>query len=141
MAHVFREKLKNLKEALKKWNLDKYGAIDSKVPLLIRKIQELEVEGENRMLLTEELTEWKNCCEQLWLLLKSKDRLEFQKSKSKWLKEGDANTSYFHACVKGRRRSNAIVALKRGDMWLENPSVVKDEVSSYFVKHFSEEEW
>jgi hypothetical protein len=141
MTHVFREKLKNLKEALKKWNTEKYGAIDSKVPLLICRIQELEVEGENRVLLTEELLEWKNCCEQLWLLLKSKDRLEFQKSKSKWVKEGDANTSYFHACVKGRRRSNSIVALKMGDMWLENPSVVKDEVSSYFLNHFSEDEW
>jgi hypothetical protein len=50
--------------------------------------------------------------EELWILLKSKDRLEFQKSRSRWLAEGDANTGYFHACVKGRRRSNSIVALK-----------------------------
>jgi hypothetical protein len=88
MANVFREKLKNLKEALKRWNLEKYGDSESKVPSLVNKILELEVIGESRALVEEELKDWKDCCENLWLLLKSKDRLEFQKSKSKWLKEG-----------------------------------------------------
>jgi hypothetical protein len=45
MSHVFKEKLKNLKEVLKRWNNEKYGAIESKVPLLVKRIQELEIEG------------------------------------------------------------------------------------------------
>jgi hypothetical protein len=85
--------------------------------------------------------EWKDNCDHLWALLKSKDRLEFQKSKSKWLKEGDVNSSYFHACVKGRKRTNNIVALKKGDGWLEIPMCIKEEICEYFVSHFSEENW
>ncbi|GAU39362.1 hypothetical protein TSUD_56890 [Trifolium subterraneum] len=72
---------------------------------------------------------------------KSKDTLEFQKSRSRWLKEGDANTGFFHACVKTRKRSNSIVALKKGRVWLSRPDEVRSEVVSYFRKHFEEVSW
>ncbi|GAU38620.1 hypothetical protein TSUD_276580 [Trifolium subterraneum] len=87
----------------------------------------MELKGEAGVLSAEEVKAWKADCELLWQLLKSKDCLEFQKSKAKWLKEGDANTSFFHACVKGRRRTNAIVALNKGDVWLEDPNEVHSE--------------
>jgi hypothetical protein len=74
----------------------------------------------------------------LWLLLKSKDSMEFQKSSSRWLREGDANSSFFHACVKSRKRSNSIVALKKGRSWLTHPNVVRSEVVAYFKNHFQE---
>ncbi|MCI43692.1 RNA-directed DNA polymerase (Reverse transcriptase), partial [Trifolium medium] len=77
----------------------------------------------------------------LWLLLKSKDCLDFQKAKSKWLKEGDANSSYFQACVKGRNSKNSFVALKKGDVWLENPASVKEEISNHFAELFADDGW
>jgi exonuclease III len=46
MARVFRDKLKALKEALKKWNFDTYGVMEAKIPSLTAKIQELELAGE-----------------------------------------------------------------------------------------------
>jgi hypothetical protein len=61
--------------------------------------------------------------------------------KAKWLKEGDVNSSYFHACVKGRKRTNSIAALKKGEGWLVNPTYIKEEVCNYFVNHFLEEAW
>jgi hemerythrin len=33
------------------------------------------------------------------------------------------------------------VALKRGDVWLEKPESVKEEVCNYFENHFLEELW
>jgi hypothetical protein len=111
-GYVVKEKMKLLKRVLKTWNKDVYGNMDSKIDALTNEIEELELKCETIGLSVEELVTRKKRFEELWILLKSKDRLEFQKSRSRWLAEGDANTGYFHACVKGRRRSNSIVALK-----------------------------
>ncbi|RDX80211.1 hypothetical protein CR513_39270, partial [Mucuna pruriens] len=48
-----------------------------------------------------------------------------KKARTRWLKEGDSNTSYFHACIKGRRRQNHITALKGADDWIEDFNDIK----------------
>jgi hypothetical protein len=111
---VIKEKFKRLKGALKKWNKEVYGRVDGKIEDLITGIEQLDLKGETEGLSEEELILQKTKFDHLWLLLKSKDSLEFQKSQTRWLKEGDANTGFFHACVKSRKRANSIVALKKG---------------------------
>jgi hypothetical protein len=138
MGYVLKEKLKRLKGALKKWNKEVYGNVDSKIAALVGEIEELDLKGELCRLSVDDLLMRKGKFNQLWLLLKSKDSLEFQRSRSRWLKEGDANTGFFHACVKSRRRSNALVALKSGRAWLSHPEDVRREVVTYFQNHFQE---
>jgi hypothetical protein len=77
MSHVVREKSQAVREALKKWNYEIYGVMKAKIPSLVTRIQDLEVVGEVHDLSEEEKLEWKNNCEHLWGLLKSKDRLEY----------------------------------------------------------------
>jgi hypothetical protein len=101
----------------------------------------LELKCENEGLDEAELLVRKEKFNILWMLLKSKDSMEFQKSRSRWLKEGDANSSFFLACVKCRKKSNSIVALKKGSSWLSNPYVVRAEVVDYFKNHFQEVSW
>ncbi|MCI35228.1 RNA-directed DNA polymerase (Reverse transcriptase), partial [Trifolium medium] len=125
MGFVLKEKLKRLKGALKKWNKDVYGSVDTKIGDLTDAIECLELKGEREGLSEEELVERKTKFNNLWLLLKSKDSLEFQKSRSRRLREGDANTEFFHACVKSRRRSNSLVALKKGSEWLSTPEAIR----------------
>jgi hypothetical protein len=98
----------------------------------------LELKCENEGLDEAELLVRKEKFNILWMLLKSKDSMEFQKSRSRWLKEGDVNSSFFLACVKCRKKSNSIVALKKGSSWLSNPYVVRAEVVDYFKNHFQE---
>ncbi|MCI14632.1 transposon TX1 putative protein, partial [Trifolium medium] len=73
----------------------------------------------------------------LWKLFKSKEALMYQRSRSKWLNEGDANTKFFHNSVKSRSKSNLITALHIGDEWLDTPDLIKGAVSSYFENHVS----
>ncbi|GAU32090.1 hypothetical protein TSUD_152950 [Trifolium subterraneum] len=113
------------------------GFIDA----LTEDIKDLDLKDEREGLSENELLLRKDKFSQLWLLMKSKDSLEFQKSRSRWLKERDANTGFFHVCVKSRKRSNAIVALRKGSVWLSKPDEIRKEVVSYFKQHFEEVPW
>lgn len=59
----------------------------------------------------------------------------------RWLKEGDANSKFFKACVKSRRASNHITALQPNNGWVEDVFGVKKEVVHYFSKVFPEDIW
>jgi hypothetical protein len=141
MGFVFKEKLKRLKGVLRKWNKEVYGNVDSKIADLMEGIEVLDLKGESDGLSEVELLLRKTKFSQLWLLLKSKDSLEFQRSRSRWLKEGDANTGFFHACVKSRKRSNTLMALRSGRFWLSHPEDIRREVVTYFHNHFQEVTW
>nr|XP_027088506.1 uncharacterized protein LOC113709853 [Coffea arabica] len=61
-----------------------------------------------------------------------------QKARINWLREGEKNTKYFHAHVKGRRSNNKIRKLQREDgSWTENEEEVVSEISDYFQKLFT----
>jgi hypothetical protein len=73
--------------------------------------------------------------------LKSKGSVTFQRAKSKWLKEGDSNSAFFHACINHRKASNTILALKIGHSWHHHPSALRHAVFMYFYKLFSYVHW
>jgi hypothetical protein len=92
-GHVLKQKLKLLKGILRTWNKEVYGNVDYKIEKITEDIEVLELKCENEGLEEAELivTGRKEKLDNLWLLLKSKDNMEFQKSRSRWLREGDAN--------------------------------------------------
>ncbi|GAU41880.1 hypothetical protein TSUD_367450 [Trifolium subterraneum] len=75
------------------------------------------------------------------MLLKTIDASIFQRSRVKWLKEGDANSKYFHSTVKTRGRVNKISALLTESSWVEGPSNVRQATISFFQNHFANVEW
>jgi hypothetical protein len=79
-----------------------YGGLESKIEELVVEINDLDVRGELVGLSDLEVVSRKEKFVLLWKLLKNKEALVFQRSRSKWLKEGDANTKFFHNCVKAR---------------------------------------
>jgi hypothetical protein len=76
---------------------------------------------------------------EFWEQIHFKESILRQKSRSKWIQEGDSNTRFFHASVKGRCRRNQIVKLKKGDGWIEGVEEIKNEAKDHFSKHFTEE--
>jgi hypothetical protein len=79
----------------------------------------------------EEVVERKELFDELWKNLKSIDAMTFQHSRSKWLKEEDTNSSYFHNCIKARNRRNKVVALRARRGWIEGPIQIREEIVFY----------
>ena len=80
--------------------------MDDRIEYLRKEIEDVDVRGENSVLTDVEVRQRKDNFDKLWTLLKAKDSLVVQRSKVKWLREGDANTKFFHNCMKARVSGN-----------------------------------
>ncbi|KAK2445530.1 hypothetical protein QL285_016452 [Trifolium repens] len=141
MGFVLKDRLKGLKAKIKEWNAEVFGNAEAKKKQLIETILAIDLKSEGMNLTSEEVSTRKRLFDDLWGLLKSIDASIFQRSRARWIKDGDANTRYFHNCVKARKRSNNITALRTQQGWVEGPVGVRNEVVSFFKKHFDNEEW
>lgn len=141
MAVVLKTKLKGLKDVIRGWSKHEYGNLDSKVACLVAEIGDLDVKGELGVLSSEEVGLRKEKFDEMWKLLKCKEASLFQRSRSKWLKEGDENSKYFHRCVKARAAKNSLKAIKVDGGWVDTPVEVRRAVVDYFKIHVAEDKW
>lgn len=140
-AFILKEKFKSLKLELKKWNNEVFGHVDTKIQFLEGETCELDSLAEEIGLSKEEVEKRRKKFSELRKVLFDKESLIKQKSRVKWLKEGDANTSFFHACLSIRRINNRMVAINVDGIWIEEAIKIKEEVTKYFTKIVAEENW
>ncbi|XP_071927278.1 uncharacterized protein [Coffea arabica] len=61
-----------------------------------------------------------------------------QKARTKWLQNGDKNTSYFHACVSGRRKKNRISRLeKEQGGWYTTDEEIGEKIAQFYNQLFT----
>nr|XP_027090317.1 uncharacterized protein LOC113711350 [Coffea arabica] len=64
-----------------------------------------------------------------------------QKSRSRWLKEGDKNTAYFHLSVMAKRKRNRINMLQKANgEWCRGEQEVEEELSKHYQELFTSTE-
>lgn len=72
------------------------------------------------------------------LMLAQEELLWYQKSRAKWIKYGDRNTSYFHATTIIKRRKNRITALKANDgTWCFEMDALKKRVLYFYQQLYT----
>ena len=107
-GYVLKEKIKKLKERLKIWNREQYGDTFQKYKKIEKELNNLEVSTSDRLLSLQEVITRKQLQEDLWVAAQTHESLLRQKARSRWVKEGDCNSRYFHLLVNASRRSNSL---------------------------------
>lgn len=100
----------------------------------------LDVKDEVGVLSDEEILQRKKLLEEYLTISTRLDSLLHQQSISRWLKEWDQNSRFFHSLVRGRRRVIVMKDLSIGGRWEDDLTLVKEEVKNFFQSRFLEED-
>ncbi|KAK7281475.1 hypothetical protein RIF29_09513 [Crotalaria pallida] len=140
--HVFvlKEKLKVLKGEIRRWNREVFGCLDRQVEDLKKQMADFDYVCENQGLSDSQLLERRKSLVELWKVASLKENLIVQKLRSRCQRNGDANTSFFHACINGRRRANQIMGIRVGGAWLEDDQEIIDSVKAFFESSFKKDQ-
>lgn len=139
-GYMLKEKIKGLKQILKVQNKEHFKDIQKKISRIESEINSLESDGDGRQLDDQEIQLRKKLQEDLWVTATSYESLLRQKARSKWIKEEDCNSKFFHIIVNGNRRYNSLRALHVEKCQIEEPNRIKEEVQQYFRKRFKQNE-
>ncbi|XP_071687435.1 uncharacterized protein [Rutidosis leptorrhynchoides] len=135
---MFRNRLKNVKNALRDWSSNRFGGLDAEIEALKLLSMNYELKAENNGLNDNERKAWIDCRKK-WI---DKDKVKScmlkQKARVKWCLEGDENTSYFHSIINRNNNRNNMRGLIINGVWNESPTEIKEEVFKHF-KHVFEE--
>ncbi|KAK4476678.1 hypothetical protein RD792_015838 [Penstemon davidsonii] len=131
------EAIDQLPKMLKEWNKCSFGNIFFRKRRILARLNGIQKRlccEENQYLsdLEDELIGDYN------LILKQEELLWFQKSRVKWLVEGDRNTKFYHMTTVCRRRNNKVVALKIDGEWQTDDAILRDHVRGYFLQLFQQ---
>ncbi|XP_074289092.1 uncharacterized protein LOC141614232 [Silene latifolia] len=98
--------LKNLKPVLKSLSKEGYNDIENAANILQKQVEDMKEvinkDPTNLQVISDEY----EATLKLQELIKAKESFLSQKSKHQWIKDGDANSSYFHGMLKRRRNMN-----------------------------------
>ncbi|XP_039143955.1 uncharacterized protein LOC120281092 [Dioscorea cayenensis subsp. rotundata] len=114
-AFVQAKKLQWLRDKLRLWSKECFGSIKLRKLALLHELELLDIAKESRLLNPEESQIELGLRENLGEIRKQEELYWKQRSRSRWLQEGDENTKYFHAITNGRKNSNYIPSIKIGE--------------------------
>ena len=120
---------------MKIWNKEQFRDTFKKFET---KLNKLEEDTSQRQLSPQEEVKRKQLQEALWVAALAHEYLLRQKSRLRWIKEGDYNSRYFHLMMNANLRNNSLKGVLIDGVWADEPHKVKEEVRSYFSQRFQE---
>jgi len=135
-GHVLKEKLKMVKLRLKEWHKQHVQNLDSKILAVKDKLSTLDKKAEVSALNEEELHEIRELSVNLHSMARVQNSVNWQKSRMNWLKEGDANSKFFHGVMSGRKRHNTINMVLVDGAQVEGVNHVRSAVFTHFSTHY-----
>ncbi|XP_068653889.1 uncharacterized protein [Aristolochia californica] len=136
---AFPLKLRFIKGKIKEWANSRHTSLIVEKASLTSQIAALDVVEEQRYLTSDEFSLRVSLNFKLSTILHQEKVRWKQRARFKWLKEGDANTKFFHAVASAKRRSNRITSLcinnEVTSCWIS----ITNELVKFFTELYSEE--
>jgi hypothetical protein len=104
----------------------------------VDELKALELVVEERGLSEEEKVRKSLLCRDLEKALLQEEISWRQKSRIKWLKEGDKCTKFFHSMANSNKRYNTIDSLLINGSLSSNPAAIRDHVVNFYESMFAE---
>lgn len=132
--------LQALRQYLRGWNMKKNGEQKTVKLNFSRRVEEIDVIAEERLLFVEEWEERISLEARLEEMLNWVELQWKQKVGSNWVLQGDANTHFFHQFVSGRRRKNTISFLDSDDGEIRGQKEITNHIVRYYKILFGSNE-
>ncbi|GKE87620.1 hypothetical protein Tco_1565095 [Tanacetum coccineum] len=130
------KKLKRLKVKIRTWVKDNKDRSQNHRKSFKGKLAEIDTILDKGGVKSDFLEERMNTMKKIQDLDKTESLEAAQKAKIRWLIEGDENTKYFHDIINKQRSKLSIRGILADGVWIDDPSVVKNEFLSHFKDRF-----
>lgn len=128
----FSGKLKKLKQALKKWNKEVFDRVDGDLQVIEEELLELEKNVHQDYSLDME-NELLRCNQNRLQYMHREEIMSYQKSRIRWICEGDDNVAIFYASFRFKRKFKPLVNMILEDgIILESGETVPEGVVEFF---------
>ncbi|XP_039034125.1 uncharacterized protein LOC120170218 [Hibiscus syriacus] len=130
--------LQGTKKAIKNCPNSNHKGFSEEISVVETRIHELELRSQGGGISAqdrEQLLRWRN---DLWNLHRKEESIWLQKSRQKWITNGDRNTRFFHLCTLNRSRVNAISSLKVAGVEITDPDQIRAAISYFFKRSYND---
>nr|XP_027090405.1 uncharacterized protein LOC113711437 [Coffea arabica] len=136
---VLAAKLRSVKAALRTWSHKVFGNIFDSVKVAEDRALNAKLSYDTDPF-EANLVALREAEDQLWRSQGVEHMFWQQKSRIKWLKDGDRNSRYFHSVVAKHRQWSVIHRIKSSDReWLESAADIEGEATTFFRRLFTAE--
>jgi hypothetical protein len=137
-SFVLANKLKALKWEIKRWNLEEFGDIREKNKAWCEELKALDRTEEVRHLTEAEKDRRRQVSRELEASLLQEEISWRQKSRIRWLKEGDKCTKFFHQMANANRRNNSIESLVVNGTPTSDSTIISNHIVNFYDSLFTE---
>ncbi|KAL0295004.1 UNVERIFIED_CONTAM: hypothetical protein Sangu_3206000 [Sesamum angustifolium] len=126
-----QQKLTRLKHCLKEWNKTIFENVFDKVAAVERQLKESD-EASDQDPCDRAFMERNRSSAELVQVLAQEETFWRQKMGTRWAKDREQNTRYFHSLVQKRRFRGTIFGIQHDGVYLTDPTAIKDSTASFF---------
>jgi len=128
--------LKLIKLAVKDWHSSNTQNLPEKIDSLKNRQAALDSKGEEAELSEDEIGDLHGISTDIHSLSRLNTSICWQQSRLKWLRDGDANSKFFHSVLANRRRRNSLSTIMVNRTVVEGVQPVRQAMVRHFKNHF-----